>query len=143
MGDLHEECKMVMNGLSQDALDWKPGRRMNSIGILVVHLIGAERYWFGDVVMQETSGRQRDQEFQSRGLNSIELARRLDDALGYIRNSLDSLSLEDLTEIRTSPRDGTEFTIGWSILHVLRHTALHLGHMEDVRHMWGMRSTDQ
>jgi uncharacterized damage-inducible protein DinB len=139
VGDLHEDCKLSIDGVSQDALDWTPSPGVNSIGVLIIHMIGAERYWIGDVVMQEPSGRNRDQEFQSHGLDSFELARRLDDALAYIQNSLDTLSLEDLMEIRVSPRDGREFTIGWAILHVLKHTALHLGHVEVTRHMWEMK----
>ncbi len=142
LGDTHNDCKLAIDGLSQDALDWTPGPGMNSIGVLIIHLIGAERYWIGDVVMQEPSGRNRDQEFKSHGLDSFELTRRLDDALAYIQNSLDTLSLEDLTKIRISPRDSEEFTIGWSISHVLKHNALHLGHIEVTRHMWELRSAN-
>jgi uncharacterized damage-inducible protein DinB len=140
LGDLHEDCKSAIDGLSQDALDWKPSPRMNSIGVLIIHLIGAEQYWFGDFIMKEPSGRNRDQEFQSNGLDSLELSRRLDDALAYIQKALDTLTIQDLKEIRVSPRDGREFTIGWAKLHVLKHTALHLGHVEVTRHMWEMRS---
>jgi len=143
LGDLHEDCKLAIAGLSQDALDWKPGPGMNSIGVLIVHLIGAERYWFGDFIRREPSGRKRDQEFQSNGLDPEELSQRLDDALGYIEKSLDSMTNQELDEIRISPRDGQEFTIGWAILHVLKHTALHLGHIEVTRHMWEMRLVEK
>jgi len=139
LGDLHEDCKVAMDGLSQDALDWKPSPSMNSIGVLIIHLIGAERYWFGDFIMKEPSGRNRDQEFQTSGLDLLELSHRLDDALAYIQKALNQLTIQELKEIRISPRDGREFTIGWAILHVLKHTALHLGHIEVTRHMWEMR----
>ena len=36
---------------------------MNSMNVLVVHLIGAERYWIGDVIAGEPSGRDRESEF--------------------------------------------------------------------------------
>jgi hypothetical protein len=140
LGDLHEECKLSIDGLSQNALDWKPSPRMNSIGVLIIHLVGAELYWFGDFIMKEPSGRNRDQEFQSNGLDPLELSDRLDDALTYIQKALDKLTIPELMENRVSPRDGREFTIGWAILHVLKHTALHLGHVEVTRHMWEMRS---
>lgn len=134
--DLHQDCQRVLDGLPQEALDWKPSPDMNSIGVLVVHIIGAERYWFGDVVLDEPSGRQRDQEFTTSGLDPSELNQRLDDSLVFIEKALCSLSLEALNEDRTSPRDGRIATIGWSLLHVLKHTGLHLGHMEATRHMW-------
>jgi hypothetical protein len=139
LGDLHAGSKLAIEGLSQDALDWKPSPSMNSIGVLIIHLIGAERYWFGDVVMKEPSGRNRDQEFQSNGLDPLELSHRLDGALAYIEKSLEQLTIQELKEIRISPRDGREFTIGWGMLHILKHTALHLGHVEVTRHMWEMR----
>ncbi len=46
---LHSEIETAILGLTPDALDWIPGKEMNSIAILVVHLTGAERYWIGDV----------------------------------------------------------------------------------------------
>lgn len=141
--DLHQDCQRVVDGLPQEALDWKPSPDMNSIGVLVVHIIGAERYWVGDVVLDEPSGRQRDQEFATSGLNPSELSQRLDDALDYIEHSLGSLTLTALTEERASPRDGEIVTVGWSLLHVLKHTGLHLGHMEATRHMWEIRGQDR
>lgn len=137
--DLHQDCQRVLDGLPQEALDWKPSPDMNSIGVLVVHIVGAERYWFGDVVLDEPSGRQRDQEFTTTGLDPSELNQRLDDSLVYIEEALCSLSLEALNEDRISPRDGRIATIGWSLLHVLKHTGLHLGHMEATRHMWELK----
>ena len=141
--DLHGDCKTVIEGLSQGAIDWKPSPDMNSIGVLVVHTVGAERYWIGDVVMGEPSGRQRDLEFETHGINSSELSQRLADALDYIEHSLGSLTLTALTEERGSPRDGKIVTVGWSLLHVLKHTGLHLGHMEATRHMWGIWGQDR
>ncbi len=136
LDDLHHDCQRVLDGLPQEALDWRPSPDMNSIGVLVVHIIGAERYWVGDVVMDEPSGRQRDQEFTSSGLDTGALNQHLDDALTYVQQSLRSLTLTALPEERTSPRDGKIVTVGWSLLHVLKHTGLHLGHMEAARHMW-------
>jgi uncharacterized damage-inducible protein DinB len=139
LGDLHDDCKLAIGGLPQDALDWKPSPSMNSIGVLIIHLIGAERYWFGDFIMKEPSGRNRDQEFQTTGLDHLDLTHKLDDSLAYIQKSLDKLTIQELEEVRISPRDGRRFTIGWAIFHVLKHTALHLGHIEITRHMWEMR----
>lgn len=141
--DLHKDCQRVLDGLPQEAVDWKLSPDMNSIGVLVVHIIGAERFWFGDVVMGEPSGRQRDEEFESSGLDPSELSQRLDDALDYIEQSLGSLNLRALTEERTSPGDGNVATVGWSLIHVLKHTGLHLGHMETTRHMWEIGCQDR
>jgi uncharacterized damage-inducible protein DinB len=136
LSDLHTDCRAAMKGLPQEAIDWKPVEGMNSIGVLIVHLVGADRYWFGDVIMGEPSGRQREKEFISHGLDANELSARLAGSFDYIRGSLETLKLEDLPAQRISPRDGQVCTVGWAMLQVLRHTASHLGHMEDARHWW-------
>jgi uncharacterized damage-inducible protein DinB len=127
---LHEGCREQISGMTQEALDWRPGADMNSLAVLVVHITGAERYWIGDVVMGEESGRDRNSEFLTAGLSEDALAALLDGSLDYVRKAFDGLSVEQLAEVRISPRDGREYTVAWAIAHVLEHTALHLGHMQ-------------
>ena len=55
---LHSEVEKALEGLPQAGLDWSPGKGMNSIAVLIVHLTGAERYWVGDVASGDPSGRQ-------------------------------------------------------------------------------------
>ncbi|MGD8759222.1 MAG: DUF1572 family protein [Anaerolineales bacterium] len=133
---LHEDCKKSIAGLPQRALDWAPGEGMNSIAVMVVHLTGAERYWIGDVAMEDASGRDRASEFAAEGLDEKQLGRRLDQSLEYVRVALGRLGVDDLSADRVSPRDGTLFTVGWAILHALEHTALHTGHMQITRQLW-------
>ena len=66
--EFHDEIRNAVNGLPQNALDWTSGSNMNSINVLVVHLIGAERYWIGDVIACKPSGRNRESEFMIKGL---------------------------------------------------------------------------
>ena len=136
---LHADVERAMAGLSQEALDWVPGPEMNSIAVLVVHLTGAERYWIGDVAGREPSGRDRAAEFRAHGLDEAALRRRLDEALAYCRSIVEKLTLQDLETIRVSPRDGQQFTVAWSLLHTLEHTAIHLGHIQIVRQLWDQR----
>ncbi len=137
---LHADIAQAVEGLPLEALDWAPGAEMNSIGVLVVHLTGAERYWIGDVAMQEPSGRDRDAEFRVRGLDAAALMQRLADATAYAQGALARLPLADLDAARTSPRDGRQFTVAWAVLHALEHTALHLGHIQITRQMWERRA---
>ena len=127
---LHESCQSQISGMTQDALDWCLDDGMNSMAILAAHIAGAERYWIGDVVMGETSSRDRDKEFETTGVSADVLSDRLDSALGYVREAFIRLTTGHLAEVRISPRDGREVTVAWSIAHVLEHTALHLGHMQ-------------
>jgi hypothetical protein len=68
--EFHDEIRTSVKGLLSDALDWTLGPGMNSMNVLVVHLVGAERYWLGDVLLGDPSGGVRDSEFQVKGLSA-------------------------------------------------------------------------
>lgn len=140
LAELHLEIERAIDELPQEALDWIPGPDMNSLCVLLVHVSGAERYWIGDVIGQDPSGRKRESEFLAHGLDESTLKKRLADSLAYARNLLETLTLSDVQSKRTSPRDGRTFTVGWSLLHALEHTAIHAGHIQMVRQLWEGRS---
>ncbi len=133
---LHTAIEQIVNGLPQAALDWTPGPEMNSIHVLVVHVAGSERYWIGDVAGSDPSGRDRDAEFRSHGLNTHALIDLLGRTLAHSRAVLEGLGLADLEELRVSPHNGRQVTVAWCLAHALEHTALHLGHMEITRQLW-------
>lgn len=132
----HHEILEALEGIPSEALDWKPGPDMNSIGVLVFHLTGAERYWIGDVAAQEPSGRDRDAEFRVRDVGADILKKRLADNLEYARNAMNRFTIQDLEAERASARDGRSFTTGWALLHALEHTTLHLGQIQLTRQLW-------
>jgi uncharacterized damage-inducible protein DinB len=134
--ELHREIAASIQGLSLAALDWVPGRKMNSMAVLVIHLIGAERYWIGDVAGGNRSGRVRSEEFRVRGLSDQKLIEQLEQAEAYSRGILERFAIEDLASSRISPRDEETFTVGWALLHALEHTAIHLGHIQIARQLW-------
>lgn len=137
--EFHDEIRTAIKGLPQDALDWTPGPETNSLSALVVHLTGAERYWIGDVIGGEPSGRDREAEFKVQGLSEQELIRRLSKNEEFIRKALEPLALQELDAMRTSPRNGRGATVGWALCHVLKHTSLHLGHMQITLQLWKQR----
>ena len=134
--ELHDEIRNAVKGLPQTALDWVSDSDMNSLNILVVHLTGAERYWIGDVIAGEPSGRDRESEFKVQGLSADELIQRLSENEAYIQKALETFTLQELDEKRISPRNGREVTVGWALCHALKHTALHLGHIQIMRQLW-------
>jgi uncharacterized damage-inducible protein DinB len=138
--ELHDEIRTAIQELPQEALDWTPGPGMNSINVLVVHLVGAERYWLGDVLLDDPSNRDRDSEFQVKGLSSDELTHRLADIEYYVQKTMAGLVLEDLDRKSISPRNGREVTVGYILPYVLKHVALHLGHIQITRQLWEQKS---
>ena len=133
---LHKDVSKALEGLPQEALDFKPAEDIPSICILVVHLTGAERYWIGDVAASDPSDRDRDREFQSRGLSESALKERLESIAEYVQIQLGSMTIQDLTASRVSPRDRKKFSVAWALLHALEHTAIHLGHVQIIRQLW-------
>lgn len=136
--ELHQEILHTINGLSQDAFDWIPFTGGNSLSVLIVHLTGAERYWIGDVVAGVPSGRDRDSEFKVKNLEPGELAAHLQESWSYGAQALENLDLNDLESKRRSLRNDRDVSVAWALEHALKHTAVHLGHIQITRQLWDM-----
>ena len=139
--DLHRDIEKCIDRMPPEGLDWSPGDEMNSMAVLVVHTLGAERYWIGDMSGQPSSGRDRDSEFRAADTDEAALKQAITDADAYAKSVLEKLTMEDLPVAQVSPRNQREFTVGWSLLHALEHTALHLGHLQILRQLWDHRNT--
>ncbi len=139
--ELHENIKDQIGGLAQDELDWSPGQGMNSIVVLAVHIAGSERFWIGDTIMREPSGRDREAEFATSGVSEQALVDLLDASLAYIEGAFGKLDVDVLAEMRISPRDGREISVARTIAHVIEHTALHLGHIQITRQILALELT--
>jgi uncharacterized damage-inducible protein DinB len=136
---LHRDFIATFKGLPAEALDWIPGDEMNSFCILVVHVTAATRYWIGDVGLGEPSNRNRDAEFQAKGLSAAELQARFASVEDYVRAGLERLTLADLAVMRSATGRDTQVSGGWALLHALQHTGLHLGHAQITRQLWQQR----
>jgi uncharacterized damage-inducible protein DinB len=133
---VHDAIGAAIEGLPLEALDWAPGAGMNPLGVLVVHVAGSEKHWFGDIIAGQPSGRDREAEFRSRGVEAPALKKRLDDMLAFARGVVADLDLADLTAERAAYRDGRTLSVGSCLLHILQHAAEHAGHMQLTRQLW-------
>ena len=138
LAELHTEIMRTIRHLPQEAFDWIPFPGGNSLSVLIVHLAGAEKFWIGDVVGGEPSGRDRAAEFKVNNLAIDDLESRLNESLGYTELVLGKLELDDLETPRISPRDGQELTAAWALNHALEHTAVHVGHIQITRQLWDL-----
>jgi hypothetical protein len=129
---LHKEAR----DLPAQAMDWSPGPEMNSVAVLLAHIAGVLHEGI-DIALGDPPGRVREQEFQTRGVVSAEMLRRLDAVIDYARGALPRLGLEDLSKERKD-EDAT-ITCGWALLHALEHAYLHLGHVQLTCQMWRQR----
>jgi uncharacterized damage-inducible protein DinB len=139
MEDLRGQVGNVIAGLSVEALDWRPiegedKHVTNSLAVLATHIAGAEHYWIGEVVGRQPASRDRAAEFAVQASDAASLARLLEHVGTETRAVLGELAAADLDGTREA-RDQT-VPVRWCILHVIDHTALHLGHMQLTYQLW-------
>jgi uncharacterized damage-inducible protein DinB len=137
--DLRGQMIDLVAGLPAGALNWRPiegqgDRAANSLAGLAAHSTGAERFWVAEVVGGRPSSRDREKEFAQEAASSEEVIRWLEQTAQQTRGILSSMSDADLGETRHV--EGHTLTVRWCLLHVVDHTALHLGHMQVTRQLW-------
>ncbi len=98
----HAEIEKEVKELPGEALDWIPGSGMNSISVLVVHLVGAERYWIG-VAGDQPPARDREAEFKTTGMSANDLLSILSAGNDFARMHLSRMQLSDLQVIPAIP----------------------------------------
>jgi uncharacterized damage-inducible protein DinB len=139
LDDLREQIRDLITGLPAEALNWRPiagseEHATNSLAVLVTHVAGSEHFWMGEVVGRLPATRDRDAEFRSQAASDVELGRLLERVGGETRQVLSTLDAAELGEVREA--QGRTIPVRWCILHVIDHTALHLGHMQLTYQLW-------
>ncbi len=143
LNDLSGQVKNLLEGLPQEALEWRPIQgegelSTNSLAVIAAHLAGSETWWMKEIIDRHPIQRDREAEFVTRGISSADLKSRLDAAGKVAEGVLSSLTESQLDETRKA-RERT-VTIRWGILHVIEHLALHVGHMQLTRQLWMAKS---
>ena len=143
--DLRRQVGELIDGLPAEALNWRliesdEEHSTNSIAVLAAHIAGAEHFWIAEVVGGYPPTRDRDAEFLTEASDASELLRCLEETGAETRNVLSFLSEADLDSTREAR--GRTVSVRWGILHIVDHTALHLGHMQITHQLWmGGRGT--
>ena len=123
-------------GLPAEALDWSPGPEMNSLAVLATHAAAATRYLIGDVIAGDPSGRVREDEFRTAGVDAESLRRRLAEMITYAQEVVSQLSVADLEQEHLSPQHNKTVTTAWCLFRALDHLAEHLAHAQLTRMLW-------
>ncbi len=137
--DLRGQIDAILQTLPPEALNWRPDEgsddhAMNSVAVLAMHAAGAEHFWLGEVIGQMPATRNRDSEFETTVEDTAVLRQTLQKVANQTRTILESLTQTDLDGTRRA-RD-RDVPVRWAILHVIDHTALHLGHMQITIQLW-------
>ncbi len=139
MGEILDQMKGLLEGIPQEALDWRPVQgegelATNSLAAMATHIAGSGTYLIKEVIGRQPVHRDREAEFAARGADPAALKARLDGAAKAVEQVLAPLTAAQMEEDRKY-RDRTA-KVRWIILHVIEHTALHLGHMQLTRQLW-------
>jgi uncharacterized damage-inducible protein DinB len=137
--DLRGQIMDLIRPLPVDALNWRPlevtaDHATNSLAVMATHVAGAEHFWIGEVVGRLPQTRQRETEFLVQEATAAQLLDRLYSAGRETREILATLTLDVLGS--TLDARGRPVPARWAILHVIDHTALHLGHMQLTYQLW-------
>jgi len=129
---LHEDIYEVVEPLSDEAINWRHPRLSNSIGVLLRHIAGSQRYWIVQTVGGTAVRRDRDAEFGRERLVKTLVFADLRRAHQEARGVLEGLSASDLSRpLQLSYRGKTRtVTAQWALLQSLQHTAYHLGQIQ-------------
>jgi uncharacterized damage-inducible protein DinB len=137
--DLRGQIIDLIRPLPVDALNWRPieetaDHATNSLAVMATHVAGAEHFWIGEVIGHLPQTRQRETEFMVQGVAADQLVDRLQSTGRETREILARLTLDVLGS--TEEAGGRTVPVRWAILHVIDHTALHLGHMQLTYQLW-------
>jgi len=137
--DLRGQVRDLISDMPADALNWRPldgseEHATNSLAVLAAHIAGAEHFWIGEGMGQLEPSRDRDAEFETRAASAVELVDLLEQVAKETRKVCSTLSEADLDGTREVR--GRSVPVRWCILHVIDHTALHLGHMQLTYQLW-------
>ena len=137
--DLRGQVRDLIADLPIEALDWRPlessgEHTTNSLAVLATHIAGAERFWVAEVVGGRPPMRDRDAEFATRAASAsqlVDLLGKVGEETHEVFSTLDDTDLDGTREAR-----GRVIPVRWCILHVVDHSALHLGHMQLTYQLW-------
>lgn len=134
---LHDDVYRAVAPLTDAEINWRHPHLSNTIGILMRHIAGSERYWIVEIVGGRPIQRRRQDEFEAERLEKDLLVERLRAAQTEVTELIRGLAavrLHETVEVtfRGQPRT---FTKSWAIMHSIQHTAYHLGQMQLFRMM--------
>jgi len=131
--DLRGQIKNLITAVAPDRLNWRPfeasgEQQANSLAILVAHTCGAEHFWIGEVIGGNPPTRNRQAEFSTQTSSQTDLFHLLQQTSNETREVLLALPPDAMNSTREV--EAEEVPVRWALLHVIDHTALHLGHMQ-------------
>jgi uncharacterized damage-inducible protein DinB len=120
------QIREALDALDEEQVWWRPNPAANSVGNLVLHLVGSSRHFMGRGLGGSDFVRDRPAEFAERGpIPSADLRRHLDETTRETARVLEALDPTALLGV--SSATGEPHTAVALLLRVAHHWAVHTG----------------
>lgn len=120
------KLRAAVEALPAEALWWRPNDSSNSVGNLLLHLMGNVRQWIVAAIGGAADSRNRAAEFATRsGPSAAALLADMDRLLDEVDRILSGLTTASLLERRTI--QNRDVAVVEAIFQVVEHFSLHLG----------------
>lgn len=131
LDDLHRQVRETIAPLSDDDINRTVPGLQNTVGILLRHIVGSERYWIGEVAGGRPAHRVRETEFGRDRLEKAALLADLARAATLRREVLEGLTAADLVgEVEVQRTRGVvRETRVFALIHATGHLSYHLGQL--------------
>jgi uncharacterized damage-inducible protein DinB len=142
-----EELHAAIDGLPDEALNWKPaGEDTNTVAVLVTHVLHSTRSWISTAVAAPLPDRDRDSEFRVAAGRMADLLALLDDfgaqILALVNNAGDiDWAANRKAHMRPSPDLPDYVPASFALLHAIEHFGQHVAHVSLTRQLWEQRAS--
>lgn len=141
-----QEIRSAVEGLPDEALNWKPaGEDTNSVAVLVTHVLHSTRSWTSIAVAAPLPDRDRDSEFRVTADRTADLLALIDDFSSQILALINDAGDVDWAanrraHIRPDPSLPGYVPASYALLHAIEHFGQHVAHVALTRQLWDARS---
>jgi uncharacterized damage-inducible protein DinB len=133
--DLNTQVCEFVRDIPAEGLNWRPPiKDVNSLAVLASHIAGAQQFWIVEIIGHQAVTRDREQEFKTIVTGADELISNISGTFSKVEEVLKSLTDADLNDIRQI--QNLLVPVRWGLVHVIDHTALHLGQMQLMFQFW-------
>lgn len=132
--EIHTTLERAIKGLENRELNWRPSPKSNTIGNLLKHIMGAEAFWIHHVVGGMETQRVRTSEFKVKEFQIINLREEIVHVKEMTKKVMEKLTDEQLAELRIARKKRT--TVYWCLIHIIEHSAQHIGQIFYIRKMY-------
>jgi uncharacterized damage-inducible protein DinB len=127
--NLHTEILDLLEKTGPERMNQvPPAQEANSMYALATHAAASQLWWISENLVGIPIARDRPAEFVSAGKDLSKIRESFQEVEHTTREILGSLTEDQLQETRVVR--GKNCSVEWIVLHVIEHTALHLGHMQ-------------